>query len=187
MRDSRETDQFTLTAALSFLCIHKNGAEAISSLLETTRLVNVIRSCTSYEESNSHPYYYKPSMPPLHIAVENDNLDTVRVLLQQATGTRKLHGSKQWKRRPINVNIECDYGDSTSPLVLATQKAIQTWRSADITTQLEIIQLLLQQQGIYARRTDRRGNTPLAIACYNGEIDVVHLLLDHDKSLVLSW
>lgn len=98
MRDSRESDPFRLTAALSYLCVHTNGAEAVKLMLDTTP-VDVNRSCLSYDDKDKKyfNYYGGRLIPPLHIAIENDNLDVVRVLLQQTKGLKRQYGKKATK------------------------------------------------------------------------------------------
>lgn len=143
MRDSRETDPFILSIALSYLCAHTNGAEAAKLMLQTTP-VDVNRSCLSYIE---HTIFYNGIrlMPPLHMAVDNDGVDVVRLLLQQTNELQRKNGKKRLKRQKIDVNIKSGIDSDCSPLLQATQKATTTRHA---TTQLEIIELLLQHQGI---------------------------------------
>jgi ankyrin repeat protein len=179
MCDSRETDPITLTAVLCHLCAQNHGTEAIKLMLETTA-VDVNRSCASYD-NNYYRHYSDTNdrtMPPLHIAIEHDNLDTVRLLLQQNTPLRIKQGRKRLKRQPINVNIKSGTRYVCSPLLRATGRAAMR------PTQLEIIKLLLLQQGIDARITDSNGDTPLLLACYGNNLGNICLLLEHDKSLI---
>jgi hypothetical protein len=182
MRDSLDTDPLTLTAAMSFLCSQRGGAEAVNLMLDTTP-VDVNRSCVSYGESikQFHHHISDRLIPPLHIAIEHDNLNVVRVLLQQTTDSQLHHGKRRLECQYIDVNIKNGRHCNSSSLLRATHKAAGTRPSA---IQVEIIKLLLQQQGIDARQADSSGNTPLSIACYNGNIDVVRLLLDHEKNLM---
>lgn len=91
---------------------------------------------------------------------------------------------RRLKRQTIDVNIKSGRDHDCSPLMRATQKATTARR---FTIQHDIIKLLLQQQGVDVSQADSRGNTPLSIACYSGDIDVVRLLLEHDTSLLNNY
>lgn len=65
------------------------------------------------------------------------------------------------------------------------QKKATTSRHS--TSQLDIIKLLLQQKDIDISQADCNGLTPLAVACEHGDINVVRLLLERDKSLLNNY
>jgi len=89
---------------------------------------------------------------PLHVAAEKNNIDVVKLLLQQNN---------------IDINITDNIG--RSPLYIAAAN-----------NSIDVVKLLLQQNNIDINITTNKGLSPLHVAAANNSIDVVKLLLRQD-------
>lgn len=108
------------------------------------------------------------TMAPIHFAVENANIEALRLLLEDDR---------------IDVNIKSKGNNTALLLAIKGIEDLDDDRERDLTTYEEMVELLLKA-GCSANSPDSKGVTPVLSAAKQGLGQVVSLILDYSKEPV---